>query len=155
MCDPTPPPLRWYDKALIFLARPLGGFELEAFIVLFGELWFATVLAVADKGAWYTLALRPLYAWVPGPVLAAPWFLAAGLTIAGFILFLRKDPLCVYLRIAGATISMLLWFVIAANTLYFSGGEQGYAGLFVGACIAQFRFIIGAGSRHAVYWVRK
>jgi hypothetical protein len=146
--------IKWYDRVIIFLGRPLGGFELEAYLLIFGELWFGVTLATADKAVWYSNSLRPFYGEVSGVALSLPWFASALLTSCGFVMFALGNHRCVPLRIAGAAISMWLWFWLAVTTNWITSGEAPYAGLFVGAAIAQFRFIIGAWHRHILLWDR-
>jgi hypothetical protein len=98
--------------------------------------------------------LRPLFGTVPGIVFSIPWFIAALLTIAGFVLFAMGDSRCAALRIIGAAISMWLWFWVATTTCWATAGEAPYVGFYLGAMVSQFRFIIGAWHRKVVLWGR-
>jgi hypothetical protein len=137
------------DAALLFLARPFGGLELETFLAVFCELSWACALIFFTKATWYSPSLRFLYGVVPGYLLAAPWLLASCMSIFGIILYFLNNPRCALFRWWGAFISMWLWFWVFTTSAFTTQAETPHLGFYLGASIASFRIMLGAWRRGA------
>lgn len=93
------------DEVTVFLARPLGGVELEGFLALMEIV--------------YGLVGWPFWNWpIPHLYFAVRFgFIVSGLlTYFGLYLFTRHNTLCAPVRWIAAILSIILWSVNAVTT---------------------------------------
>jgi hypothetical protein len=133
------------NPVLLFLARPLGGVELESFICLI-EFCYGMALLLTAGSAESTPALYKLIWYIPHYLLAAPWLGSVALTVTGLMLFSRGEPWCAPLRFSAAILSMFIWSWMAIKTLSVSGLELDVC-LFAPFVLAEVRIAAGAWQR--------
>jgi hypothetical protein len=133
------------NRLSLFLARPLGGVELESFICL-EEFCCGAVLLASASSAESTPALYKLIWYIPHYILAVPWLMSVALTVTGLALFERGDRRCAPLRFAAAILSAFIWSWMTIKTLSVAG-LQFEVFLFAAPVLASIRIAAGAWQR--------
>lgn len=129
-----------------FLDRPNGGIEVELFIAVV-ELWFAVALTVTAQTMWNMTTLREFYWVVPHYVMALPWLISSAATIGGLMLYRWGNKWASPIRLIGAHVSFVVWFVMFFTGLFASNGALGTLSFYFFSMIWQIRIMVSAKRR--------
>lgn len=118
---PTPNGHSITDTFILFLDRPKGGLEFEAWYGV-AALWFAFVFTLTPDAVKNLRTTEDLVWVIPHHVLAIPWWISSICTLVGLLLFVFKNRWCAPLRWVGAFMATFIWAVMFSRALMETGG---------------------------------
>jgi hypothetical protein len=128
-----------------FFLRPFGGVELEVYIAL-AEIGCGTVILLTPISVWNSVSLSQFYG-MDTYLISIAFFLSAGLTVVGLVLFALRYRVCSVFRFVGSIFSWIIWSAMSAQTFQLVGFDLFHLVFYMLSALASIRTAAGS-------WVR-